>query len=107
MVLKTAPEFCKSGACPSAETLLRFDSADLFFAETMSVSAHLVECEFCSTELYFLNNFPQAEANCGQASEIPFALRQLAEALLGGRQTEFRLLENLLYGNEQLTLKNA
>ncbi len=107
MVLKTAPKFCKSGVCPSAATLLRFNSDDLFFAEMLSVSAHLAECEFCSAELYFLTKFPQTESDCDQAPEIPSALKQLAETLLGGRETEFRLLEKLLYGNEQLTLKNA
>lgn len=107
MVLKTAPKFCKSGVCPSAATLMRFNGDDLFFAEMLSVSAHLAECDFCSAELYFLTQFPQTESNCSPAPEIPSALKQLAEALLGGKETESRLLDNLLYGNEQLTLKNA
>lgn len=105
---KTVAEFCKSGICPSAETLLRFDGSELFLAEMMTVSAHLAECEFCSTELYFLTSFPLNEkTDCGQTPKMPFALNQLAEALLGGRETEFRHLDNLLYSNEQLTLKDA
>ena len=108
MFVKTVAEFCKSGTCPSAETLLRYDGSDLSLAEMMNVSAHLAECEFCSTELYFLTSFPLSEEPvCGQAPKMPFALKQLAEALLGGRETEFRQLENLLYSNEQLTLKDA
>jgi hypothetical protein len=107
MRLKPAEEFCKSRICPSAETLLAFHCAELIFAEMRSISSHLARCEFCSAELHLLTSFPQAEANYNQTAEMPFALRQLAEALLGGKQTEFRLLENLLYGDEQLTLKNA
>ncbi|MDQ4120866.1 MAG: hypothetical protein M3209_05425 [Acidobacteriota bacterium] len=107
MFVKTVAEFCKSEICPSAETLLGFESAELFFAEMMGVSAHLAECEFCLTELYFLTNFPQTESNCEPAPEIPSALKQLAEALLGDAQSEFRLLNILLSGNEQLTFKNA
>lgn len=107
MRLKTAEEFCKSRVCPSADTLLAFHYAELIFAEMRSVASHLGGCEFCSAELHLLTSFPPAKANCYQTVEMPFALRQLAEVLLGGKQTEFRLLENLLYGDEQLTLKNA
>lgn len=107
MYLRTAENFYKSGVCPSAEELLAFHFAELSLPEMMTVSSHLERCEFCAAELHFLTSVPQVEANYNQPTEMPPALRQLAEALLGGKQSEFRLLENLLPGSEQLTLKNA
>jgi hypothetical protein len=106
MDLKTAKYFCKSGVCPSAESLLAFADAELTQTEMFYISAHLSLCDFCSAELHFLTSFPQSEAKCEKA-EIPFALKQLAEALLCGARTEFQLLEELISNTEQLTLKNA
>lgn len=107
MVLETASKFCKYKSCPSAEKLLRFNEGELLFAEMKNIAAHLDDCEFCSSELYFLLNFPQTETNACYAMEIPPALKQLAEVLLGGKQKEFSLLKKLLPENEQTSLKNA
>jgi hypothetical protein len=106
MDLKTAKYFCKSGVCPSAESLLAFADADLIQQEMFFISTHISSCDFCCAELHFLTSFPQLEAKCEKAA-IPFALKQLAEALLCGKQAEFQLLEELLNNTEQLTLKNA
>lgn len=106
MDLTTAKYFCKSGVCPTAESLLAFANAELTQPEMFFISAHLTSCDFCSAELHFLTSFPPAEAKCEEA-EIPFALKQLAEALLCSKQTGFQVLEDLLNGSEQLKLNTA
>ena len=103
---KIAPEFCKCEVCPSAEVLLSFHRAKLSGAKTQNVSEHLSECDFCSAELYLLANFPPTEEKCTEA-EMPKALRELAGALLGGKQKEFNLLNELLDTKEFLSFKNA
>lgn len=108
MHIATALKFYKTGVCPSSEALLAYNSeTDSFFTESDAMTAHLADCEFCSAELHFLINVPPPETSCAQPSEVPPALRQLAEALLGNKQKEFRLREILLSGSEHLTMKSA
>lgn len=85
---------------------MAFADAELTQPEMFFISAHLTLCDFCAAELHFLTSFPPLDAKCEKA-EIPFALKQLAEALLCGTQKEFKLLEDLISNTEQLTLKNA
>lgn len=107
MKSKSKKRFCKSGRCPASETLLAFHNDEISLIEMRGVAAHLRKCEFCSAELHFLISCPPLEANCGKAEDIPPALLELAEALLGGKQKEYRLLYELLNGKEFLMLKNA
>jgi hypothetical protein len=95
MSQKTAAHFCKRGVCPTAETLLGFHRAELSATKARCVSEHLTECEFCCAEFDFLTAYPPNEEKITNA-EMPSALRDLAEALLGGRQGEFRLLDKML-----------
>ena len=104
---KSAQMFYKSGACPSSQTLLAFYNDEILIPEMRGISSHLRKCEFCETELYFLTSFAGEEDNDEQTTEIPAALRELAEALLGGKQNEFRLLKQLLNPQEYLSLKSA
>ncbi len=103
---KKAATFCKREVCPSAEKLLAFHRSELSKTAMRETTNHLCECEFCSTELYFLAVHPPAEETSFE-SEMPAALRQLAEVLLGGKQKEYRLLNQLLGEKEFLTLKSA
>jgi hypothetical protein len=110
---KITTSFCKSGVCPSAEKLLAFYRLEqMTKADSQCVSRHLAECEFCDAELHLLATYPPTEekfyqADEYQADDMPLALRQLAEVLLGGRPAEYRLLNQLLCDKEILTLKNA
>lgn len=100
--------FCKNAYCPSSPVLLDFQKGELSTEESRAIRRHLTECEFCAAETEFYARFPQAEDACGEAeTAIPAPLYQLAEALLGSRQTNFTLLKKLLGENENLTLEKA
>jgi 3-methyladenine DNA glycosylase AlkC len=55
----------------------------------------------CSRE-----NFPQGDENM-QAAEIPMPLFELAEALLGNKHKDYRLLNKLLSENDGLHLREV
>ncbi|MBC7797388.1 MAG: hypothetical protein H7Z37_10985 [Pyrinomonadaceae bacterium] len=101
MNFHTADDFCKRSVCPSAENLLGYYRLELPSNSMQRIAAHLSKCEFCNAELQFLQAFPSFESETKVTeSEMPPALRQLAETLLGNRQNEFRLLRKLFNDKE-------
>lgn len=101
MNFHTADDFCKRQVCPSAENLLGYYRLELPSNSMQRVAAHLSKCEFCNAELQLLQTFSSLEAETKiTETEMPPALRQLAETLLGNRQNEFRLLRKLFNDKE-------
>jgi hypothetical protein len=85
--------FCKQKNCPATEVLADFardkrDKDEIYFYRNNFIREHLKRCEFCSAELQFLTTFKPSEDKCLPPPEIPFALRQLAEIMLGSKQTQ-------------------
>jgi hypothetical protein len=110
MRVKKAATFRKNKTCPATEILLAFHHAETANRDARKISSHLEKCEFCSAELYFLGKYPpttEIDEKSNQLTEMPPALKQLAEALLGGKQTEFRLLAELFKNREIAVLKKA
>lgn len=64
---------------------------------------HLQECDFCCAELQLITAHEAFEENV-QLPEIPLPLKQLAEALLGGKQSENVVLSELLSRTEAAQL---
>ena len=98
--------FCKRTACPPAEMLLDFHTADLRLNEKIAVAAHLQECEFCGAELQFLIAFPPLEESC-ETAEIPIQLRQLAEALLTEKYLNLELLTEIFAEEESVAVNKT
>ncbi len=93
--------FCKNGDCPPSNQLLAFQNGDLAQTQLSSISRHLANCEFCSAEVAFYSNYPQAEGPV-ETSEIPAPLFELAEALLKNRHNGARSLNSLLTESKEL-----
>ena len=98
--------FCKNVKCPSSENLLEFINRELSVKETEKIGKHLLSCVFCSSEIELYEHCPQNNEIVADA-EIPLPLFQLAEALLGNKHKDFRLLNKLLSENESLSLNQA
>ena len=99
--------FCKSANCPSSSILLAFQHGETKADETRRIRHHLASCEFCAAEVEFYAHYPQAEEALCPETKIPAPLYQLAEALLGNEQKNFKLLNKLLNENEKLKLEKA
>jgi hypothetical protein len=101
MRAKKEPQFCKRVSCPPGELLMAFHAEELDAPEQRDIAKHLQECEFCDSELRFLVAFPPGEEAC-QETEMPFPLRQLAEALLKRKYLNPDFLSEL--GDDKETL---
>jgi hypothetical protein len=106
MLLLKMITFCKNAKCPSSENLLAFSNGELSAKDTGKIGKHLTECEFCSSEIELYEHCPQTDEVVADA-EIPLPLYQLAEALLGNKHKDFRLLNKLLSETEGLSLNQA
>jgi hypothetical protein len=106
MLLLKMITFCKNAKCPSSENLLEFINGELPARETEKIGKHLSACEFCSSEIELYEHCPQNDEIVADAG-IPLPLYQLAEALLGNKHNDFRLLNKLLNENESFTLNQA
>lgn len=106
MLSQKSITFCKRVSCPSEEMLLSFQLEELSPKQMAKVQKHLQNCEFCCAELELLSHYPPQFEICAM-SEIPAALRQLAEALLGDRKAKSRLLQELVSEKESLQLTDA
>lgn len=99
--------FCKSASCPSSFELLAFQHKESEAAVRLKIEFHLKVCEFCEAEVEFYTKYPQSDENC-VATEIPVALRELAEALLGNEPADVLTLNKLLKEeDEEFILKKA
>lgn len=86
--------FCKRKSCPATNSLLSYLNRETARAEAANIARHLAKCDFCDAELQFLNAHEQSEETF-KLPEMPVQLRQLAEILLAGKQTEFAVLQQL------------
>lgn len=99
--------FSKQAACPSAETLVSYNTLNLSGGAAAHVLEHLSSCEFCNAELKLLSEHtPMEEEYC--AAEIPAHLRSLAEALMGSTELSHIMAQpEISYERERLTLTDA
>lgn len=95
--------FCKDKYCPSSPELLAFQSDAASAKERGRIERHLTACEFCTSEVEFYTHYPQAEEPIAKV-EIPIALYELAEALLGNKHKDFSTLNRLLCENESVKI---
>ncbi len=95
--------FGKSKSCPSSYELVSFELGELSLNERTEIENHLETCEFCDTETNFLAHFPFGDEKI-DVSEIPEALKQLAETLLGDKRKEFGILRDLLNPRAKITV---
>lgn len=98
--------FSKNVSCPSSPRLLAYQKGDLAFNESRTIQKHLTNCDFCAAEVEFYEHFPPIEDKI-ETAEIPNHLRELAEALLGSRNSDFSILDKLLLENEGLSISKA
>jgi hypothetical protein len=80
-------EFCKNEDCPASDELLAFQVGDMSVSDGAWIRRHLAVCEFCSAEVEFYTNYPQAEEKV-EAAEMPRPLFELAEALLNKKKDD-------------------
>jgi hypothetical protein len=99
-------KFSKSVKCPASEDLVNFQNNNLDSIGFERVAKHITVCEFCASESDLYMHFPESEVYIIH-EKIPQPLRELAEALLGNKSADFRLLNKLLCDNESLILKQA
>lgn len=96
--------FRKGADCPSSEELVAFQNALLSPRDEIDIQRHVIDCEFCESELELYSNCPpQIEDDfdtAASAAEIPHALYELAEALLEKRYADNSLLNKLLEADE-------
>jgi hypothetical protein len=102
-----APSFCKQASCPSAETLLSYQTLKLETARKALVKTHLAGCDFCCAELQLLSECPQADECETQFAEIPLPLLRLAQEILAGSLLTAETFNALGYEKERLTLTDA
>jgi hypothetical protein len=103
MLLLKMVNFCKNASCPSSENLLEFINSEITTKAAKKIEKHLDECEFCSSEIELYEHYTVQDEIIPEP-KIPTPLFQLAEALMGSKQKNFRLLNKLLNENESFTL---
>ena len=87
--------FRKNQHCPSSEKLLAFQNGETRTSVGEFIKRHLIDCEFCSAEVELYARYPQSEEPVGKA-DIPPYLFELADALLGSKNKDFKSLNKLL-----------
>lgn len=103
---KKETKFCKRVSCPPAELLLAFQAEELEPVDYRDIAKHLAECEFCDSELRFLVAHPPLEEAC-QEIEMPFPMRQLAEAILKRKYLNADFLTEISGDQETLPVGKA
>ena len=78
----TTVSFKKKADCPSSNTLLSFKAGKLSSEIQTLVGYHLLNCDFCNSELKLLTHCTVTKKVAHKAPEIPMNLRILAESLL-------------------------
>ncbi|HEY0100384.1 MAG TPA: hypothetical protein VGB76_15670 [Pyrinomonadaceae bacterium] len=93
--------FAKQPFCPSSATISAYNAGTLSFLLRRSVAEHLAVCEFCHVVSTLWRSFPadaaapempdaHLVASTAAVPPLPFALRALAENLLGETHTAAR-----------------
>jgi hypothetical protein len=73
--------FAKTRGCPSSHELLLLQSEAISPERSAEIISHLVGCDFCFAEVYFLSRH-QISPIPYEPAEMPEHLRKLAVALL-------------------------
>ena len=92
--------FRKNQHCPSSEKLLAFQKGETRTSVGEFIKRHLTDCEFCSAEVELYARYPQSDDPVGKA-EMPPYLFELADALLGSKDKDFKSLNKLLSENDE------
>lgn len=98
--------FRKSADCPASQQLLAYQRSELAPRDAIDIQRHIIECEFCESEVEMYLNCPPNRADdwaTAPPAEIPPALYELAEALLEKKYADFLLLDSLLNDNEKMS----
>lgn len=95
--------FCKSGNCPSSQSLLAFQNSRISDKRRKEIKAHFAACEFCAAEAEFYAHYPQSEEKVARV-EIPIPLFDLAKALLDDKHKDFSVLNQLLGETESVKI---
>ena len=98
--------FQKSADCPASQQVLAYQRGELLPRDSIDVQRHVIECEFCESEVEMYSNYPPTTddgAAALVAAEIPPALYELAEALLEKKYADFSLLNRLWNENEKVS----
>jgi len=80
--------FAKTRGCPSSHELLLLQSEAISLERSAEIVFHLVGCDFCFAEVYFLSRH-QLSLIPYEPAEMPEHLRKLALALLARREFGF------------------
>ena len=80
--------FVKTCECPTSHELLLLQSEATSLERSAQIISHLVGCDFCFAEVYFLSRH-QPSSIPYEPAEMPEHLRKLALALLARRQFGF------------------
>lgn len=96
--------FCKQLTCPSAETLLSYETASPASELQAEVTLHLTACDFCSAELQLLSKHTAPLVEQYERAKMPAPLRYLAESLLAGRRLRMESFVETSYDKERLTV---
>ncbi len=79
--------FAKHIGCPTAATISAYSAGTLSFLSRSSIAEHLAACEFCGAESALLSRQAHVADEMLEphvaAPPLPFALRLLAESMLG------------------------
>ena len=80
--------FAKTRGCPTSHELLLLQSEAISLERSAEIISHLVVCDFCFAEVYFLSRH-QLSSIPYEPAEMPEHLRKLALALLARREFGF------------------
>lgn len=96
--------FCKQLTCPSAETLLSYETANSASELQAEVTLHLAACDFCSAERQLLSRHAAPFVEQYERPKMPAPLRYLAESLLAGRLLRMESFVGNIFDKERLTV---
>lgn len=99
--------FCKHTTCPSAETLLLYQSSILTPELRHEVAKHLSVCDFCGAEMFLLSKYPPVGVPLCRHHKMPLPLYQLAQDLLLPPARFASTTIELIYEKDRLTLTDA
>lgn|GEM_PF-3798898 len=84
-------EFCKKKACPSSNQLLDFQRGHLEKQLEEIIKQHLLDCDFCASEVDFYSNFKKIEPPKRNIAEIPSDFLNFIKPLLFRQLGSFAL----------------
>ena len=76
--------FAKIRGCPTSHELLLLQSEEISLERSAEIISHLVGCDFCFAEVYFLSRHQLSSSIPYEPAEMPEHLRKLAWRCLRG-----------------------